>query len=179
MARSSYLKWCSWVQNSTLKSQRHPRIGGQRRVRIRPWEGSFGDLPSTLWQILVLLESVTNISSPNSFRSWDKDLGGSFSIANAKHGDNQVSSPSPKECNDSVRGADVPRTQAAVISRELLQQIKKKTNAYSASYWPSVAELVLGMTKSEASVVITRIWEDLTLPVWKGEDRETFLGWLS
>lgn len=115
------------------------------------------DLPSVLWQILVLLEFVTNFSSLNSFRSRDRDLGGSLSIAGAKYGDNQVSSTSPKECNDGVGGADAPRAQTAVTGRELLQQIKKKTNAYSASYWPSVAELVLGMTKSEAAVVITRI----------------------
>lgn len=105
----------------------------------------------------MLLEFVTNFSSLNSFRSRDRDLGGSLSIAGPKYRGNQVSSTSPKEYNDSVGGADVPRTQTAVIGRELLQQIKKKTNAYSTSYWPSVAELVLEMTKSEASVVITRI----------------------
>lgn len=33
-----------------------------------------------------------------------------------------------------------------------------------------------GMTKLEASIVITRTQKDLTLPVWKGEDREDFLG---
>lgn len=90
-------------------------------------------------------------------RSRDGDLGVSLSITGAKYGDNQVSSASPKECNDSVGGADVPGTQTAVTGREMLQQVEKKTSAYSASYWPSVAELVLGLTKSEASVVITRI----------------------
>lgn len=94
---------------------------------------------------------------PEQFQKQNRDLGSSLSIAGAKYGDNQVSSTSPKECNDGVGGADVSRTQTVVIGRELLKQIKKKTNAYSASYWPSVAELVLGMTKSEASVVITRI----------------------
>lgn len=63
-----------------------------------------------------------------------------------------------------------------MIGRELLQCINKKPNAYSTSYRPSVAELVLGMTKSEASTVITRTQEDLTLPVWKAEDRKDFLG---
>lgn len=56
------------------------------------------------------LEFVTNFSSLNSFRSPDTGLGGSLSIAGAKYRDNQVSSTSPKECNDSVGGADVPRT---------------------------------------------------------------------
>lgn len=107
-----------------------------------------------------MLEFVTSFSSLNSFRSRDRDLGSSLRITGAKHGDKQVSSTSPKERNGNLGGADVPRTQTAVTGRELLQQVKKKTNVYSASYWHSVAELALGMTKSEASVVITIICED-------------------
>lgn len=84
------------------------------------------------WQILVLLEFVTNLSSQKSFRSTERFS--SLSIAGAKYQDNLVSAISPTlKSYDSACGTDVPRMQPVVISRELLQWIKKKTNAYSAS----------------------------------------------
>lgn len=73
------------------------------------------------WQILVLLEFVTNLSFPNIFKSKEREIQAVVSIVDTKYGDSQVNSTSPKKCDDGVGGADVPRTQRAVKGKELLQ----------------------------------------------------------
>lgn len=133
------------IQNNTTKSQRelvgqvgfvesmlgHITISTLLSSRVlSACTGSATPLHGKSWCCWSL---SPNFSSLKSFRSRMRDSTALASLVPSIK-ITRVSATSPKlKSYDNARGTGAPRMQPVVISRELLQWIKKKTNAYSAS----------------------------------------------